>query len=157
MKVTAEIRNECASQWTPDAALCTTWIESALRSVGHSRDCDISISFVDAAAIAVLNARYRDKPQPTNVLSFPGDFPEQLVHTLAYQPLGDIVICPSVMAAEAQQQSKELQSHWAHIMIHGVLHLLGYDHIKPAAARRMEQIEIEALATLGIPDPYLIG
>lgn len=157
MKVTTEIRNECRSEWTPDAAQCTRWIESALQGINHERDCSVSISFVDAAAVTALNDQYRGKATPTNVLSFPSEFPENLTQLIAYQPLGDIVICPSVMKEEALQQNKPLESHWAHILIHGVLHLLGHDHVKAADARRMEQLEIAALATLGIPDPYLIG
>lgn len=157
MKVTTEIRNECGSDWTPDVALCTSWIESALHRVGHEGDCSVSISFVDAAAVAALNDQYRGKATPTNVLSFPSEFPENLTQLIAFHPLGDIVICPTVMQEEARQQDKPLESHWAHILIHGVLHLLGHDHIKAADARKMEQLEIDTLATLGIPNPYLLG
>lgn len=157
MKVTVEVRNDCKNEWTPDAAHCTDWIQSALALTGHTHDCSVSLSFVGERASATLNKQYRGQDKATNVLSFPSEFPENLTQLIAYQPLGDIVICPAIIAKEAAQQDKPLPSHWAHMLIHGVLHLLGYDHVEKTDARKMEQLEIQALATLGVPDPYLIG
>ena len=100
-----------------------------------------------------LNRDYRDKDKPTNVLSFPGGnvagLPDDEPSTL-----GDIVICPAVLAAEAAEQGKPLEHHWAHLCIHGALHLAGYDHVEESDAKSMESLETELLAKLGVPDPY---
>ncbi len=97
-----------------------------------------------------LNGRYRDKPQPTNVLSFPSELPDELALPL----LGDIVICAPVVNREAEQQGKSPAAHWAHMAVHGTLHLLGYDHIENEDAQRMESLETRILARMGLPCPY---
>jgi probable rRNA maturation factor len=115
-----------------------------------ARRCDLSIAFADDAAVACLNRRFRSLDKPTNVLSFPA----------AAGPwggrrfLGDIVLAAGVVAAEAHDQGRKLSGHVSHLVVHAVLHLLGHDHHKPAEARKMEQMEIRALAMLGIADPY---
>ena len=157
MKVTVDINSDCDTSWVPDELLCTRWILAAMNSIPFSRDSSVSLSFVDAKTSAELNSQYRGKNTATNVLSFPCEYPENLSSLIDHQPLGDIVICPTVVEQEAVQQTKELQSHWAHLLIHGVFHLLGYDHDLEADANKMEQLEITALQTLGIPNPYLIG
>jgi len=111
----------------------------------------VSVHIVGARAARTLNARYRGKHKPTNVLSFPG--PDLMPD--GERPLGDIVICAPVMAREAHAQRKSLTAHWAHITVHGTLHLLGYDHQQPGEARRMEALEVRVLGKLGIGDPYL--
>ena len=117
-----------------------------------SEEHEITIRLVDAEEIQSLNAQFREKNSPTNVLSFPFDVPAGVPLAL----LGDIVICPTVVEAEAQQQSKPLSHHWAHMVIHGCLHLLGYDHIDEHDAEKMEGIEIETLSALNIANPYII-
>jgi probable rRNA maturation factor len=113
---------------------------------GH---CDLSIAFANDTAVACLNRRWRSMDRPTNVLSFPA---AGLWGGRRF--LGDIVLAGGVVAAEARAQGKKLSWHVSHLVVHGVLHLLGHDHREPAAARKMEEMEIRALAMLGIADPY---
>jgi probable rRNA maturation factor len=109
------------------------------------------IRLVDDQESAELNQQYRHKQGPTNILSFPFEAPDGFDTDL----LGDLVICTPLIALEAQQQNKQLFDHWAHITIHGVLHLLGYDHIDDAEAEEMEALEIKILSRLNINNPYL--
>ena len=111
---------------------------------------ELSIRIVDEAESADLNHTYRHKSGPTNVLSFPCEVPDGVPLDL----LGDLVICAPVVAREAQAQGKASEAHWAHMVIHGVLHLRGYDHIDTAEAERMEALEIDILSRLGYPNPY---
>ena len=104
-----------------------------------------------AAESRSLNTRYRGKPAPTNVLSFP--MPAD-GNGKARAMIGDLVVCAPVVAREAREQGKALRAHWAHMVIHGTLHLLGFDHERSSDARRMEGRERELLARLGFPDPY---
>ena len=108
------------------------------------------IRIVDEDESAQLNETYRHKVGATNVLSFPFEVPEGIELNL----LGDLVVCAPVLAREAQEQNKPLMAHWAHIIIHGTLHLLGYDHIDDSDAREMEEKEIALLKTLSISNPY---
>lgn len=117
---------------------------------GHRAEAEISLRIVDEDESEALNSQYRGKQKPTNVLSFPADIPEELGLPL----LGDLVICAQVVAREAEQQHKALSSHWAHMVVHGTLHLLGYDHIEDDEAEIMESLETRILAGLGIDDPY---
>ena len=125
--------------------------------LGNSGDTNLSLRLVDAAESERLNQQYREKSGPTNVLSFPSEVPEEIATVIGFQPMGDIVICPEVLAAEAEAQNKTLESHWAHILIHGLLHLCGFQHDSEERAETMENLEIEILKTLGIPNPYLVG
>lgn len=154
MKVTVEIHNDCTGFWAPDKQLCTQWIRAALAAALFEKDSSVSLSFVTEHAASELNGKYRGKTTATNVLSFPSEFPENLTHITAERPLGDIVICPAVVEREAREQDKTLQAHWAHLTIHGMLHLLGYDHELDTDANTMEHLEVKALQTLGISDPY---
>lgn len=113
---------------------------------------DITVRVVDEAESQELNAVYRGKDKPTNVLSFPFENPPGLTEPLPI--LGDLVVCAQVVAKEAAEQNKALMSHWAHMIIHGSLHLLGYDHIKDSEAQQMESLEIDILEQLSIPNPY---
>jgi len=115
---------------------------------------ELSIQVVDEQTISELNETYRHKSGPTNVLSFPFDAPPGLPKDEAEALLGDIVICAQVVATEAQQQHKSLQAHWAHMVVHGVLHLLGYDHLSDEDAEQMENLEIQLLSELAFPNPY---
>ena len=124
------------------------WVLAALRD---GRDtAELSVRIVDEEESRQLNCQYRGKDKPTNVLSFPAELPEELDLPL----LGDLVICAPVVAEEAEQQRKALLAHWAHMVVHGTLHLLGYDHIEDSDAEIMERLETELLAGLGIADPY---
>lgn len=114
----------------------------------------LAVRVIGEAESRDLNHRYRSKNRPTNVLSFSAGVPSELAAGLGFTPLGDLALCAPVVRREAQEQGKPEAHHWAHLTIHGVLHLLGHDHEVPAEARIMEQRERELLAGLGIPDPY---
>lgn len=148
MNLSLDIQTAHAAPGLPAAADVERWVLAAL--AGQRDDAELSIRIVDIAESQTLNARYRGKDKPTNVLSFPADLPEELQLPL----LGDLVICAPVVAREAQEQHKLLEHHWAHMVVHGTLHLLGYDHIEDADAEVMERLEITILQGLDIPDPY---
>jgi len=132
----------------PDEQQIQHWIDVALQD--HSKDTEIVVRIVDEQESAELNQQYRHKTGPTNILSFPVEIPEGIELDL----LGDLVICAPVLEKEALEQQKALVDHWAHIIIHGVLHLLGYDHITEEEAELMENKEINILETLTIANPY---
>lgn len=128
------------------------FFESCARTALAGLAGEIVIRIVDEPESAALNERYRNKGGPTNVLAFPaGDLP---VTDVEPPPLGDVVICAAIVAREAHEQGKQLEAHWAHIVIHGCLHLLGFDHEADDDAREMELREADLLAELGIGDPY---
>ncbi|MBP9788769.1 MAG: rRNA maturation RNase YbeY [Acinetobacter sp.] len=130
-------------------------IETTLRHVGFDVDCEIGIACVDVAESQELNLQYREKDKPTNVLSFPSDIPEEMLSLLDAEPLGDLVICIPVVLQEATEQQKTPSDHFTHLLVHGILHLLGYDHeTSEAEAEEMEALEIEILKKLGIANPY---
>jgi len=131
-----------------DTALSTAYKLSTNNLVQTSDE--LTIRIVDSEESQNLNAQYRHQNKPTNVLSFPFEIPEGITLNL----LGDLVICADVLAIEAKEQNKKLFDHWAHIVIHGCLHLLGFDHISDTEALEMESIEIEILSTLNITNPY---
>ncbi|WP_213661907.1 rRNA maturation RNase YbeY [Stutzerimonas stutzeri] len=133
----------------PAAAELQRWCELALRQ--RSGDSELTIRLVDEEEGRELNRTWRHKDYPTNVLSFPADVPDEF---LDIPLLGDLVICVPVVEREAAEQGKPLAAHWAHLVIHGCLHLLGYDHIEDAEAEEMEALERQLLAELGHPDPY---
>ncbi len=135
----------------PDEEAFRRWAEAALASQSCARELTIRVA--DAEEIQQLNRDYRGKDYPTNVLSFCAELPDDIDIPL----LGDIIICPQVVAREALEQDKPLEAHWAHMAVHGVLHLLGYDHIDDIEADEMEALEIAILAKLGYPDPYNHG
>ncbi|MBN7795723.1 rRNA maturation RNase YbeY [Parahaliea mediterranea] len=149
MSLTVDI--QCASaEPVPDEDDIRRWIDAALAGHRDGQETEISLRLVDREEMAGLNSRYRGKPGPTNVLSFPSDLPPELGLPL----LGDIVICAPVVAAEAAEQHKPPRAHWAHMTVHGTLHLLGYDHIEAAEAAAMEALETRILASLDFPCPY---
>ncbi|MDH1008092.1 rRNA maturation RNase YbeY [Pseudomonas nicosulfuronedens] len=146
-----ELDLQVASEATdlPSEADFRKWCELALRQ--RSNDSELTIRVVDEAEGRELNKTWRHKDYATNVLSFPADVPDEL---LDIPLLGDLVICAPVVTREAAEQGKSAEAHWAHLVIHGCLHLLGYDHIDDAEAEEMEGLERELLAELGHPDPY---
>ncbi len=132
----------------PSDAQLELWVNTVLTNLDD--DFELTIRIVDETESAQLNETYRHKKGTTNILSFPFEVPDEIELNL----LGDLVICASVLEREALEQNKPLHNHWAHIVIHGTLHLLGYDHIDDAEAEEMEAKEIELLQTLSIPNPY---
>jgi len=135
----------------PDEAQLQRWVEAVLEACGPERETSqLTIRLVEEAEIQELNRTYRHKDKPTNVLSFPFEAPPGVEIPL----LGDIIICASVVAQEATEQGKPLEAHWAHMVIHGTLHLLGYDHLEDEEAEQMEGLEIALLGGLGYADPY---
>ena len=140
---------QASSQPTPSETQFRQWCELALRQ--RSGDSELTIRIVDEAEGQDLNRTYRQRDYPTNVLSFPADVPDDM---LDIPLLGDLVICAAVVEREAQEQGKTAEAHWAHMVIHGCLHLLGYDHLEDEEAEEMEGLERELLAELGFPDPY---
>ena len=134
----------------PAAASFRRWVDAALRGAKRRRATELSIRIVDTAEGRALNRDYRGKDYATNVLSFEAELPPGVKLPL----IGDLAICAPVVAREAAEQGKRERDHWAHLTVHGVLHLLGYDHIEDADAEVMEALETRVLADLGIADPY---
>ncbi len=131
-------------------------VETALRHIDTKSDCEIGIACVDNDESQKLNLEYRGKDKPTNVLSFPSDLPDEMAEILDSFPIGDLVICIPVVLREAQEQNKIALTHFTHMLVHGTLHLMGYDHeTSDEDADEMEALEIEILAKLGFENPYL--
>ncbi|MDI1277922.1 rRNA maturation RNase YbeY [Methylobacter sp.] len=143
-----EIQAVFESAGQPDQQQIQLWVDTALDD--YEQDTEIVVRIVDEQESAELNEQYRHKSGPTNILSFPVDVPEGIELDL----LGDLVICAPVLEKEALEQDKLLAHHWAHIIVHGVLHLLGYDHIDDDEAELMENKEIAILNKLHINNPY---
>ena len=134
----------------PSPASFRRWVEAALVGARHRKPVELSIRIVAAREGRAMNRRYSSKDYATNVLSFVAELPQGVASPL----LGDMLICAPVVAREAREQNKNLRDHYAHLAIHGMLHLLGFDHQNDSDAARMEALETKALAKLGIPDPY---
>ncbi len=134
----------------PAPASFRRWVAAALRGARHRAPAELSIRIVGAREGRALNRRYRGKDHATNVLSFPVELPRGVESPL----LGDLAICAPVVAREAREQGKLPRDHYAHLTVHGVLHLLGHDHQNDHEAARMEALETRILASLGIADPY---
>ena len=142
------------SEGLPTLEQFTYWVETALAFEAQTEDfteTEMTIRIVDEEEHQTLNREYRGTAYPTNVLSFPFEVPEGIELPL----LGDLVICRQVMEREAKEQQISLASHWAHLAVHGTLHLLGYDHIEEAEAEEMEGLETQIMQKLGFEDPYL--
>ena len=130
------------------------WVGVALK--GRREQAELVVRIVDEAEITALNRSYRGKVGATNVLSFPVELPAGLPAEIRQSQMGDLLICAPVVAREASEQHRPETDHWAHLTIHGVLHLLGYDHEQADEAGIMESLETEIIAGLGIPDPSLV-
>jgi len=146
-----------AGAWPEEARLARLArlaVDAALAEAGAraAQPVELSLVFTDDAAIGGLNARWRNKDKPTNVLSFPA-FPTRIGEVLPPM-LGDVVLAAETVAAEAALEGKPLDHHISHLIVHGVLHLIGYDHEDDEQAEAMEAAERRALARLAIPDPY---
>lgn len=141
------------SDTLPSVEQFTLWTQRALSLEAQTEDfpqTEMTVRIVDEAESHALNLTYRGKDKPTNVLSFPFEAPEGINLPL----IGDLVICRQVVEREALEQQISLESHWAHLAIHGTLHLLGYDHIDEREAEEMEALETEIMQSLGFADPY---
>jgi probable rRNA maturation factor len=149
MSATIELVNTSGVRAIPLRRQFKTWVEAVLTAMALTTRHTLAIKVVDSTESAALNAHYRHKDYATNVLSFPvpADF-------AAGGHLGDLALCASVVIDEATTQQKNQNDHWAHLVVHGVLHLLGYDHEVAKDAKKMEALEIRILADLGIQDPY---
>ncbi|MEM7610503.1 MAG: rRNA maturation RNase YbeY [Pseudomonadota bacterium] len=142
----------------PDDAQLQQALDATISAVSASHAVpgqprEVALRVVDADEIQSLNATWRGKDRPTNVLAFPVD-PDLALPAQGLAPAGDLVICAEVVEREAQEQGKSIADHWAHLLMHGALHLMNFDHIGEADAAEMEEIECRALALLGIANPY---
>ncbi len=132
-------------------------IETTLRHIDTQSDCEIGIACVNNDESHKLNLEYRKKDKPTNVLSFPSDLPDEMAQILDTFPIGDLVICIPVVLQEAIEQQKTPIEHFTHMLVHGTLHLMGYDHeTSDEDAEEMEALEIEVLKKLGFENPYTV-
>lgn len=145
-----DIQNACEDTLPVTEEMLRHWATFSLTP--YRKSAELTLRFVDEKEITHLNHVYRKKNSATNVLAFPATYPEDV--ELEYPLLGDVIICPAVLKQESEQLKKSLTAHWAHIVIHGVLHLLGYDHIKDDEAVVMQSIETQLLADLGFDNPY---
>ncbi|NIR30562.1 MAG: rRNA maturation RNase YbeY [Gammaproteobacteria bacterium] len=146
--VSIDVQYACEGPDMPRTDALSAWAAAAL---GREQEgVELTVRVVDEAEAARLNETYRHRAGPTNVLSFPFEPPADIPCPL----LGDVVVCAPVVAREAVQQGVDPRAHWAHVVVHGVLHLLGYDHEREEEARIMESLEVAILARLGFPDPY---
>ena len=152
--VSIDVQIASKSDSIPDNEEIESWLTRAVRGSVQKGDLEISIRIVDEIEGRQMNKRFRAQDKATNVLSFPAELPEWPVDTPKI--LGDIVICGPVVEREALEQGKQIGDHWAHMLVHGALHLLGYDHESDEDAKLMESLETELLAKRGIADPYAI-
>lgn len=150
MAITLDLQLASSAGNLPTAAQIQQWLEAAI--LPFQADAEVTVRIVDNEESQQLNNDYRGKDKPTNVLSFPFQCPPGIELPL----LGDLVICAPVVAAEATEQQKSLQAHWAHMVVHGSLHLLGFDHINDDDAEQMEAEEVTILQQLGFTNPYLL-
>ncbi len=150
MSIVLDLQLASASASLPTASEFQRWLDAAITP--FQAEAEVTVRIVDNAESQQLNLQYRGKDKPTNVLSFPFQAPAGLELPL----LGDLIICAPVVQVEAAEQHKALHSHWAHMVVHGCLHLLGFDHINDDDAAQMEAEEIQILASIGINNPYLL-
>jgi probable rRNA maturation factor len=150
MTIQLDIQNACTDPLPVSNQHISEWVHTALKS--HTEKAELTVRLVDLDEITHLNHTYRKQNKPTNVLAFPSHLPDDVL--LEYPFLGDIIICPTILKTESLTLNTNISAHWAHIVIHGVLHLLGYDHIDTNDARIMQTHEIKALKSLGFNNPY---
>ena len=150
MKIKLAIQRASTASRVPAKAEVKRWVAVALK--GRRKQARLSLRILDEAESAALNLRYRGKAGPTNVLSFPFEPPPGLPDPQPF--MGDLAICAPVVEREAVEQGKSLEAHWAHMIVHGILHLLGHDHLDEGEAQEMEALETRILEELGFPAPY---
>lgn len=149
MSYRIDVEVNSSSTQIPSVEKIERWVTTALHS-DELNEAEVSIYIVDEQESQELNFQYRGKNKPTNVLSFPADIPDEVGVPL----LGDLVVCAPVVESEAREQGKTLEAHWAHMLVHGTLHLLGYDHIDNDEAEVMEALETRLVTQLNFPAPY---
>lgn len=152
VSIDLQIATDEAIENFPSLEKMQLWAQTALLEGGYQKDSEITIRMVDKDEIHELNRDYRNVDRPTNILSFPFEGVEGIEEQFPF--IGDLVICKDVLIAECKEQNKTLEEHFCHLIIHGCLHLIGYDHIQDDEAEIMEGHEIKALATLGFKNPY---
>lgn len=144
-----------AQQRVPDVAAIQKWASAAVKEAGADQpDIQMTVRIVEVDEITQLNEQYRQKTGATNVLSFPFEWPPEVPEEARDANLGDLVICAAVVEQEAEAQHKTAEAHWAHMIVHGTLHLLGYDHLTDDEALQMEMKEIVILDSFGYANPY---
>lgn len=153
MTVQVDVQYATGDDTAPEMPDVESWVTSAVAASGNDATAEVSVRIVDVSEIHALNREYRGKDKPTNVLSFPAGEVEGLPADVP-RLLGDIVICAEVVRGEAAEQGKATANHWAHMLVHGTLHLLGFDHETDSDAAEMEALETRILSAHGIPDPY---
>ncbi len=153
MTVRVDVQRACADDDIPADDIVASWVTRAIAAAADDMRAEVSIRIVDTDEMRRLNREFRGKDQPTNVLSFPAG-PVAGIPASAPVPLGDLAICAPVVGREAADQGKPVAEHWAHMLVHGTLHLLGFDHVADEEAAAMEGLETRILAAAGIPDPY---
>ncbi|MDJ0750101.1 MAG: rRNA maturation RNase YbeY [Woeseiaceae bacterium] len=153
MNVLVDVQLACSNDTIPEADDIDAWVTRAVMAAGKSRDHEVSVRIVSADEIQALNREFRDSDRPTNVLSFPTG-PIDGLPAGEPVPLGDIVVCAEVVVEEAKAQGKRPADHWAHMLVHGTLHLMGFDHQEEPQAAEMEGMETEILTEHGLRDPY---
>lgn len=151
MNVTVELQNASLDQdGLPSEETLETWAQKALEIGGRTADAELTVRLVEPQEIQSLNALYRHIDKPTNILSFPFECPEEVELPL----IGDLIVCMQVLRREAEEQGKSVEEHFAHLIVHGCLHLIGFDHIEPEDAKIMEPLEVKAVMALGYDNPY---
>lgn len=159
MTVITDLINDSDEADIPGPAHFQQWAETTVQRVHTPSQSDkpvsLSIRIVNSEESAALNQTYRGKANATNVLSFGCELPGMMLTQLDEMPLGDLVICATVVIREAEEQNKAVLAHWAHMVVHGILHLNGYDHIDEHEAEHMEAQEVHILNQLGFTDPYM--
>ena len=150
-----DVQLACDDPDVPGADRIREWVASALAAAEPAGEYDVSVRVVAVNEMQALNRDFRGTDMPTNVLSFPGGDVAGLPENES-RALGDVVICAEIVRDEAAEQNKSLADHWAHMLVHGTLHLLGYDHISATEAADMERLEVMILTTIGVRDPYRV-
>ena len=149
-----DLQNASSAEDIPGEAQVLDWLQQAMAVIENDSDTALTVRVVDTDEGRELNLTWRGKDYPTNVLSFPFEMPEGLPPEALDPYLGDLVLCAPVVSQEAQEQNKQLDAHWAHLLVHGLLHLLGYDHQSDAEAEVMEALETRVVTRLGYAPPY---
>ena len=150
--IKVDIQHATTSPEIPENQQIRKWVKTTLSAV-NKKNRELTVRIIDEEECSDLNEQWRKRTGPTNVLSFPAGNVEQFTPGF----IGDIILCAPVINREAVEQKKQRDSHWAHMIVHGTLHLLGYDHLKAEEAEKMELLEIRILESMGIKNPYQLN